>query len=70
MCIQDQSLSLAREVVFFFKKSHCDCFNIVFISAAEEEYEEVDDDTIDEEFNEKESEEGNSMFYNLLCYYL
>ena len=52
------------------KKSHCDGFNIVFILAEEEEFEEVDDDIIDEEFNEKESEEGNSMFYNLLCYYM
>ena len=62
--------SLAREVVFFLKKSHCDCFNIVCILAAEEEFQEVDDDIIDEEFNEKECEEGNSMFYNLLCYYM
>jgi len=39
------------------------------ISVAEEEFEEVDDDIIDEELNEKESEEGKNMFYNVqLCY--
>lgn len=47
-----------------------DCFNFPLISVAEEEFEEVEDDIIDEELNEKESEEGKIMFYNLqLCYF-
>ena len=37
---------------------------------AEEEYEEMDDDIVDEDLNEKESEEGKIMFSNLqLCCY-